>query len=151
MAKKVWAAVFGLLAVATIWFIFSNSMQGSVESNLQSGWVADFLRPILNPNGWIREEVYLKLVRKLAHFVEFGLLGLWLGAAAVNLQIRKKWYLAALICLLVACTDETIQSFTGRTNSIKDVCIDFSGAVCGLAFVALIVYFIKRIRGKHHG
>ena len=151
MAKKVRLTVFGLLAAATVWFIFSNCTQSGPVSNLKSGWVAAFLRPILNPNGWLSDAAFHKLVRKLAHFAEFGLLGLWLGAAAAETNLRRKWLLSAGVCLLVACTDETIQAFHQRTNSLKDVCIDFSGAVCGLAFVALIVYLIKRIRGKHHG
>lgn len=148
MARKIRSAVFALLAVATVWFIFSNSVQNGEESNLKSGWVAAFLRPILNPNGWLSDDTYHKLVRKLAHFTEFGLLGLWLGSTAANVMLSRKWLWAAGLCLLTAGADETIQAFTGRTNSLTDVCIDFTGAVCGIVFVWLLLRILRRFRGR---
>ena len=146
MARKIRAAVFFLLA-ALIWiFIFSNSLQSGPESNAVSGRVAEFLRPLLNPNGWIEEKLYLKLVRKIAHFVEFGALAVCLAGAAANMDIRLRW--AFGLCVLTACADETLQSFTGRTNSLKDVLLDSSGAACGILFVHLILCIIKRYRER---
>ena len=142
MARKIRAAVFFLLA-ALIWiFIFSNSAQSGPESNAISGRVAEFLRPLLNPNGWIEEKLYLYLVRKLAHFVEFGALAVCLAGCAANLDIRLRW--AFGLSVLTACADETLQCFTGRTNSLKDVAIDSAGAACGILFVYLILCIIKR-------
>lgn len=148
MARKVRLIVFAVLAALVMCFIFSNSLQGSVESNAKSGWVAAFLRPILNPFGWLEEEAYHKLVRKLAHFAEFGLLGLCLGGVAANVSWKRKWCFAAGAGVLTACIDETIQSFTGRTNSLKDVCIDSVGAACGLVFVWLVLRGIKRYKER---
>lgn len=146
MARKIRAAVFFLLA-ALIWiFIFSNSLQSGPESNAISGRVAEFLRPLLNPNGWIEEALYLKLVRKLAHFTEFGALAVCLAGAASNLDIRLRW--AFGLSVLTAFADETLQSFTGRTNSLKDVVIDSAGAACGILFVYLILCIIKRYRER---
>lgn len=146
MSRKIRAAVFLLLAVGIWVFIFSNSAQGSAESNAVSGRVAEFLRPLLNPNGWIEEELYLKLVRKLAHFVEFGALGVCLSGAAVNLGVGWPWPFG--ISVLTACADETLQSFTGRTNSLKDVLIDSAGAACGVLFVYILCRILKRYRER---
>ncbi|MBQ7339146.1 MAG: VanZ family protein, partial [Clostridia bacterium] len=52
---------------------------------------------------------------------------------------------ALLFSLLTAVTDEYIQSFTGRTSSVSDVLLDFSGALCGLGLTALTVYLVRRI------
>lgn len=144
MARKVRVWIFALLALTIICFIFSNSLQGSEESHEASGWVADFLRPILNPNGWLDERMYHKLVRKLAHFTEFGALGVCLGGVVANVELRRRWLYSAALSVGVACVDEFIQSFTGRTNSITDVLIDTAGALCGLVFVWFIVYFYVR-------
>lgn len=149
MARKLRFWIFAVLALALVVFIFSNSLESGEESNLKSGWVAEFLRPLLNPFGWIEEKAYLKLVRKLAHFAEFGALGLCLGGMAANAAYGKPWRYAAGAALLVACTDETIQAFTGRTESAKDVCLDFSGAVCGLVFVWLCLRIWKRYKERN--
>lgn len=146
MARKIRAAVFFLLAVGIWIFIFSNSAQSGPESNALSGRVAEFLRPLLNPNGWIEEELYLKLVRKLAHFAEFGALGVCLSGAAVNLDFRWLWPLG--LSVLTACADETLQSFTGRTESIKDVILDSAGAACGVLFVYILCRILKRYRER---
>ena len=146
MARKIRAAVFFLLAIGIWIFIFSNSAKSGPESNAVSGRVAEFLRPFLNPNGWIEEVQYLRLVRKIAHFVEFGALAVCLAGAAANMGIRLRWALG--LSVLTACADETLQSFTGRTNSLKDVGIDSAGAACGILFVYLIVCIIKRYRER---
>ena len=146
MARKIRAAVFLLLA-ALIWiFIFSNSVQSGPASNAISGRVAELLRPLLNPNGWIEEKRYLYLVRKIAHFVEFGALGVCLSGAAANMDIRLRWALG--LSVLTACADETLQRFTGRTSSLKDVMLDSAGAACGILAVYLVLCIIKRYRER---
>ena len=146
MARKIRAAVFFLLAVGIWIFIFSNSAQGAEETHLISGRVAEFLRPLLNPNGWIEEQLYLKLVRKIAHFVEFGALGVCLSGTAVNLYLAWLWPFG--LSALTACADETLQSFTGRTDSLKDVLLDSAGAACGVLFVYILCRIIKRYKER---
>ena len=148
MARKIRFFVFLTLALAIVCFIFSNSFQSGEESNEASGWVAAFLRPILNPFGRLDDDTFHALVRKLAHFVEFGALGTCLGGAACNVLWRGRWLCFGGICLLTACADETIQYFTGRFNSLKDVCIDFAGALCGLLFAFILAKIIVRYKEK---
>ena len=146
MARKIRLTIFSLLAAGTICFIFYNSCQSGEASNAASGWVADFLRPLLNRNGWLDDKTYHMLIRKLAHFTEFGLLGIWLGSIAANVLWCRKWLYAIGAAVLTACTDEIIQSFTGRTNSIVDVGIDSTGALCGIAAVMILVALIAKNR-----
>lgn len=144
MARKLRAGIFALLALAIILFIFSNSLRSGPESHEQSSWVAELLRSILNPGNWLCDSAYHYLIRKLAHFTEFGALGVCLGGVAANVRLSRKWLGAAAFALTVACADETIQAFTGRTNSIKDVALDCLGALCGLILVWLLFCGKKR-------
>ena len=80
------------------------------------------------------------LVRKLAHFCEFGLLGCELS---LMLILRKRqtlqWYVnIAMFAFVVAALDETIQIFAGRGSSLVDVWIDFAGAVTGIVGVYIL-------------
>jgi len=148
MARKIRFLIFFLLWLFVVSFIFYNSFQSGEASNAASGWVADFLRPILNPRGRLDEDTFHALIRKLAHFVEFGALGVCLGGMAANALVRRRWLYAAVAAAATAFADESIQYFTGRYNSIKDVGIDCSGAACGLLFVWLILLIIKRYKER---
>ena len=156
MRAKVSFLLFALLSLLLTGFIFSNSLKPAGESHAQSGRVMDMVRPILVP-GIIHEETEEEteeklsfVVRKAAHFIEFGALGVCVGGSFAALSvIRKRKYLIApgAICVAIACCDEIIQSFTGRTNSLKDVALDSCGSICGLIFVACVVWLLKQRRG----
>ena len=151
MTQRHRAKLFGVLSLLVIGFIFANSLQGSVESNARSEEVAGMLDWLLNPFGWLSEEHFHKLVRKLAHFTEFSVLGFCLGGTFLSSALggKKQWICPGLTVLGVACLDETIQSFTGRTNSIKDVLLDFGGGLCGLLFLAGTHMLIRQFQRSH--
>jgi len=121
-------------------FIWSNSFLSAAESSLRSKVVADFLVGILSnvlPRGhWILQYVYAN-VRKIAHAVEFFVLGM--GTVFFFVLLRRvnvhTLLHALLIVVVVAVIDETIQSFTGRGDSVRDVVLD---SVSGLAGIALM-------------
>ena len=53
------------------------------------------------------------------------------------------------ICLLYAASDEIHQLFVpGRSGEVRDVMIDFSGAVLGIALSMLVFLLICRIKKK---
>ena len=98
-------------------------------------------------------------VRKSAHFLEFALLG-FLTAGLIRLlrnfpERRQTLALSlgfpALYCLLCAVTDEVYQIFTHRGPAVKDVMIDFSGAVCGILFLHLCIWLVSAIRRARRG
>ena len=156
MRAKVGFLFFVLLSLLLTGFIFSNSLKTAGESRAQSGRVMELVRPILVPrfiHGETKEEteqILSFVVRKVAHFVEFGALGTCVGGSFASLSvIRKRKYLIApgAFCVAIAFCDEFIQSFTGRTNSLKDVALDSCGSICGLIFVACVVWLLKQ-KGK---
>lgn len=71
-------------------------------------------------------EVCHMLIRKTAHFTEYAIL-FWL---LVRGPMKERPYLALLLCMVYALTDEGHQSFVpGRTASLYDVALDSSGAL----------------------
>ncbi len=81
-----------------------------------------------------------RLLRKLAHFSEFFVLG-FLLAQCLRVRLSRP-LLAGLLCALA---DETIQTFVaGRSGEVRDVWIDFSGVV----LAAVLVYFVRYLRGR---
>ena len=84
------------------------------------------------------------LLRKCAHFAEFGALGLLLGWLFG--MLGKKQLPAFALGVAAACIDETIQIFVpGRSPGIRDVCIDSCGAAAGMLLLFLgHAYWKKR-------
>lgn len=138
--------LFTLLAAGTAVFIFSNSLQDGLASGLRSAAVTQWLNHVLAHVGvgWRFSE---HLVRKLAHFCEYALLGFWLMLAlrvyTMRVLSHVSWPL--LFGLLAGVLDEALQmSVDGRGSSVRDVLIDFSGVVCGL-LVALFLLLLVRM------
>ena len=123
-----------LMLIATLCFIWSNSMVGKEGSASLSRTVTAWLNGIGIP-------VTEHFVRKSAHFCEFGLLGcelmllFWLRSGVRFQNLCN----AAFAALLSAVTDETIQSFSGRGSQVLDVVLDFSGALTGILLVSLLM------------
>lgn len=130
-----------VVTTLTVAFIFSNSLASSEQSNGQSDWVMGCLHQLLNIQlpSWF--------VRKAAHFTEFAVLGTELAVLKHRL-IRPPFTAALLSGLLVALTDETLQLFSGRTSSVTDVWIDFSGVVCGMLMVTAVCFVISRAKNR---
>ncbi|MBQ4518398.1 MAG: VanZ family protein [Clostridia bacterium] len=143
--------IFSLLAMLVVGYIFYNSSQTSQVSNERSNEIVEEIKPIVDPEEKIDKKDFNEYVRKAAHFFEFFLLGLALGgtmACAYGKTAKIFVSLPLLISLLVAVTDEFIQSFTGRTSKIADVFIDFSGATFGLLMVLFVILLIYKARRK---
>jgi VanZ family protein len=79
--------------------------------------------------GRVRPEVNA-VMRKSAHVAEYAVLSLLAWRA------RRTLAVPLLICLAVACADESLQAMTvTRTGSPADVALDMCGAVGALTFV----------------
>lgn len=141
--------LFPALAVLTVAFIFSNSLEASTVSSVKSQSVTGGLNQLLD---WLRLDISLPdgLVRKLAHLAEFALLGLWLAlslTAATNRVLpHLSWPLLA--GLLVPVLDETIQLHVpGRSSQVTDILIDFSGVLLGVLAGLLLHALYRKFRG----
>ncbi|MBO7148844.1 MAG: VanZ family protein [Clostridia bacterium] len=144
--KKVWSVIFSLLTFSWSFVIWSFSMLSAEASSVQSGEVTGFINKLLSLlfAGGISEAV----VRKIAHFAEFAVLGLliFMTAWAFSLKVRK-----SKICLLVfasgfvAVVDECIQlTSPGRAFRISDILLDITGAATAFAVCWLIMNVYKK-------
>ncbi len=71
-------------------------------------------------------------IRKLAHFTEYLILCLLLINALTLSNVKHKYLVSIIICILYAFTDEYHQTFiNGRNGQIFDVLIDSSGSLLG--------------------
>ena len=135
MNRRSIGTVLLLLAVlAALAFIWGNSLDSAVESSLKSGRMRKLIQPLLEllvGQGNVTDH----LVRKLAHFTEFAVLGaLLLLLTAAAFRVRLQSVVNCLFFLtLAALTDETIQMFSdGRSSQLTDVWLDLSGAMAGI-------------------
>ena len=75
------------------------------------------------------------LVSKLAHIIEYAILGRLIQWARGGRARPRAGWLSWLIAVLYAATDELHQSFTpGRTPLVTDVMIDSFGAALGVGW-----------------
>ena len=137
-SKKILTVVI-IITIAVIW---GHSLLGREASSEESSFVMALLTPLLElfvGKGNVTEH----LVRKLAHFCEFFILGIELQLFFSLLNSRKSAVRLALSHgLFTALVDETIQVFSGRGPMIQDVWLDFSGVTAG-SLIALAVMMTK--------
>ena len=142
-SNKKGAFFWGFCSVLMLFFIYGQSMVPSKESGELSGFFLTYLNPILNPMGVIDPDTLHFLIRKAAHFTEYALF----SAAFTQFCRKREWVnplLPAFVCLLVAVSDEFLQSFTGRGSSVRDVLVDFAGALFGTLLIWLMSRFFRK-------
>lgn len=133
--------LFLLLSLLVTGFIFFNSFQGPDSSNESSGLILKLLSPITGLiDRFISDIDWNFVIRKGAHFTEFCVLGILSALTFISTGKKVRTFFGYnLFCVLsVALTDEFIQSFTGRTSSVRDVFLDFCGAAVGIGAVMII-------------
>lgn len=149
-------ALVTLLILGNLMLIFHLSSESREESGSRSRELTLVVLRVLYPHLDSLPEAeqdslldsFHGIVRKTAHFLEFALLGclsailVWLIRTYLDLSLRGLLTAGApsLFCLLTAIADETYQIFTNRGASVKDVCIDFCGAVSGVLFLHVILW-----------
>ena len=135
-----------VLLVLNLAFIWGNSLlPGSLSGSL-SQWVQDCIRRFL-PGVFPPGQSDGGILRKMAHYSEFCLLGAvlgWLFGMVSHCRIRRL-SLPLFFGFLTACVDETIQRFVpGRYSSPIDVCIDTSGVITGILFFSIGYYLYHK-------
>lgn len=130
------------LALMLIWMyvIFDFSAQPAVQSTLVSSGVSktiyDFIKilyPPLKMSLSHFDTVYVPLIRKTAHFIEYFILGILVYINTKEWFIKRHLNISLLTCLVYACSDEGHQLFVaGRSGSLRDVLIDISGSFAGI-------------------
>lgn len=134
--RRVWLWSYAPLIVWIGIIFYLSSDQGSMSNTSR------FVRPILVFLFPSADETtllfYHGIVRKLAHFTEYAILGALAVRALVRSQYRYAFSL--LIVVAVAFADEFGQSFRPtRTASIVDVGIDIAGGLVIIASLYILI------------
>lgn len=127
-----------LLILLTVAFIFSRSTKTGMESTEESDAVEGILSAILPSDSTVTDFILTNL-RKIAHFTEFGMLGILTALFTATLPLSGgRFAREGAFGFFVAFFDETIQIFSSRGPAITDVWID----VGGYCFYSLLTLFI---------
>ncbi len=154
------AVLLSALILANMALIFVLSHEDQTLSGDRSEGVTNVVVDVVYPDLDQRPPAEQKslldslhsLIRKLAHFAEFALLGLLTAALLVHLARRifclspwLQWGIPSIFCLLYAISDEVHQIFTNRGPAVMDVLIDFGGSLVGIALLRAVVFLIRRL------
>lgn len=132
------------LSVFWVIVIFTNSLLPGDVSSVQSGFVTHLVSGFFSLFGVTLEgEVLSSLIRSLAHFTEFMILGfLWMLYLS-GFEKERSYLIVWVSGLGIALIDEVIQIFVpGRAFQFSDLLIDGLGVIIG----TLIVIFLPFIR-----
>ncbi len=124
-----------VLVIFNVCFIWGNSLLSGEQSGGLSGgfsaWIGRFI-PFLSPDSPYGHF----LIRKIAHFSIFFLLGMGLCWLIGMLQKNNIVLRALAIAACVAAIDESIQRFVpDRHGCISDMLLDSCGALAGICCI----------------
>lgn len=137
-------------------FIFSMSCENAEKSSNTSGETIRIVLSVVpefeKQSEEVKENVVEKLqfiTRKSAHFIAYMILGILASGFILQYKnIKKKYLLAFLICVLYAISDEIHQLFVpGRAGQVRDVLIDSSGSLLGVVLV--MAFGLIKFNKKH--
>ncbi|MCD7783977.1 MAG: VanZ family protein [Oscillospiraceae bacterium] len=135
------------IVLITLVALFVFSGQDGDESSKTSGVIVDFVIKLFSlPDDAETLNTVTLVVRKLAHFTIFAILGASLYAFTSSLLLLRPYISTLIVGLCAAALNELQQlSSAGRTASIRDVAIDFGGVIVG----SFIVWGIVKSVQKH--
>ncbi len=145
-----------LLMLGTVVFIFVNSSLPPEASDKESAAVGGFITSFIPKDSSLYDFV-TTYMRKIAHFTEYGMLGIELSVYVMLYGKRRvrDGLLTLTVPFFIGFIDETVQIFSGRGPSISDVWIDIGGFVFFGAIsygviigVYLLIRWIAGLRGR---
>lgn len=133
---KLKAIILIILTLCVVAFIFMHSLTPATLSAEESGAVTDWLSKL------IPFQLTDHIVRKLAHFTEYSVLG-FVTSFTVYSFFKKPTggiFIKLFFTIFTAVIDETIQlNISGRSGQVTDVLLDFSGSVTGIIISTLLI------------
>ena len=138
------------IALTVLWclVIWQFSLAPGKVSSGTSGRVVDFCNEILNDVG-IEAKFTGRMVRKMAHFSEFFLLGVLASLSFLVQSIHHWYWLSGLVVVPVAVIDECIQLFVpDRGPHVLDVLLDITGGACGVLAFFVILWLAQAVKKK---
>lgn len=135
-----------LFLTGSLGFVLLNSLENSNVSGTKSREVLLVVNHILEI--FEKEPMPYMVLRKMAHFGEFALVGFWISICMRVFTARILLHISFPLFwgLLVAVCDEAVQLYVpGRCSSVIDVMIDFSGILMGTAIAFSICLLLELI------
>ena len=148
--KKRIAITFLIVAAGCVlgMFYFSNQ-NGDTSHGLSYDIVLHILKWLsIDPNETITAmDLCDFVVRKIAHFTEYTVLGIGL-CGLMRVLVKRYWGIAAIVLgAVLASLDEFHQLFIpGRSAMVSDVVIDTCGVVVGSIIFTLIILLQEKKR-----
>lgn len=140
-----------VLVIVWMMLIFGFSNQKADDSSkLSDGFIVKTVSVFKGENlskekSELMVEKYTKIVRKLAHFTIYLVLGILVVNLLVEFNIKNIILISLLVCFLYSATDEFHQLFiNGRSGEVMDVIIDTTGAFLGINVYLLLKKSLKK-------
>jgi hypothetical protein len=151
--------VLVLLLFCTFVVIFNFSSEDSEKSGSTSQRVTEAItkniESIQKLDNVKKAKVLDKIesvIRKIAHFSIYGLVGVLLMAllSTYNITDKNKIIFTIVLGAIYASSDEFHQSFIpGRSGEVRDVMLDTLGVAVGGLIVLAIIKLIEKIKLKN--
>lgn len=154
MIKKIICWVLVILCAASIFYFSDQPAKQSNKTSKSTISTVFQINPKFRKLSDVKKNQRVMtmhtIMRKLAHFSLYALLGALIFIALSNYKLKLKWLWAVLASLLYAISDEFHQTFVlGRSGELRDVGIDTLGAACGIAVTLLLFLLWKKVIRKY--
>ncbi|MCI8547848.1 MAG: VanZ family protein [Bacilli bacterium] len=144
-----------ILLLGTFYIIFGFSSQNGEKSGELSSNITKFILKKMNYDDIENYEKILKrteiIVRKIAHFSIYTLVGLLLMSFVSTYKLKQNIRIIISLCIgiLYATSDEIHQLFIpGRSGQITDVIIDTMGVLLGIIVLLTLLEIYKKTTNK---
>lgn len=158
MKKNILRGIIIVLLLGTFYMIFNFSSQDGEESSGVSQKVTVAITKNVKKIQTLEEqqkqqvlEQTEKIVRKLAHFSIYTLVGILLMAlmSTYNIKERNRVITSLIIGIAYASSDEIHQIFTpGRSAMVTDVLIDTIGICLGICITKFVIKVYRKFYKK---
>lgn len=157
--KSIFEIALIAVIILTVAFIFSRSAKSKEQSSAESDAVGEIVDEIISDDVPQKDFIVIN-IRKIAHFIEFSILGAELAAYVLIFRKKSLFIVSSYVLgLILAFLDETVQVFSKRGPSIIDVWIDFFGLfiTASLVYLSFLISILimRRVRrglgGKSDG
>lgn len=156
MKKNILRIILILLLLGTFYIIFGFSSQDGEKSGSLSRRITEkiaTLIPQIQEKSKLEKENIMNtmesIIRKMAHFSIYTVVGLLLMAlvSTYNIKEKNRLIISLTTGIIYATSDEIHQSFVpGRSPMITDVVIDTMGVILGILLIILGKKIIKKYR-----
>jgi VanZ family protein len=154
--QRTWVRILlTVLTLATMGMIFLFSTENAEKSDETSGYITKQVIDVLHPD-YAKYELKKQkslydsiqtVIRKMAHYTEFALLGFLMRLCLESWFGRRKWLSPASWALstLYAGSDELHQILIdGRSGQWTDILLDSAGVLSGVLLAVLILFLVRK-------